>query len=105
MSNANQVLAFTINPGSLGLPATVNTLGDVVSTLVPAIVSLAGLAAFILILLGGFKYLTAGGDAKATGDAMKMITNAVIGLVIVFGAWWAMRIIETVLGLNITGGT
>jgi uncharacterized membrane protein YqiK len=95
-------LAYQIYPAALGLPSTVSTLGDVLGLLLPAVVALAGLACFLLILFGGFRYLTSGGDEKAVADAMKMITNAVIGLAIVFGSWWAIRIIETILGLNIT---
>ncbi|MEK7611071.1 MAG: pilin [Patescibacteria group bacterium] len=96
-------LAYTINPLDIGLPTKFENLGGLISTLLPAAVTLAGMAAFIFLIIGGFRYMTAGGDEKAVADAMKIITNAVIGLVIVFGAWFAIRIIETVLGLHITG--
>lgn len=95
--------AYPIDPESVGLPVGFSTLGDVISKLLPAIVILAGLACFGFLILGGFRWLTSGGDPKATGDAQKIITNAIIGLVIVFTAWWVIKIIETVLGLEITG--
>lgn len=76
-------------------------LGDVVSKIVPAAITLAGLLTFLYLILGGFKYMTAGGDEKAVTAAKTMITNAVIGLIIVFAAYWIMWILETVLGLDI----
>lgn len=95
-------LAYAILPGDVGLPAF-NSLGDIVSKIVPPIVSLAGLAAFFFLVFGGLRYLSSGGDEKAITEAKKIITNALLGLLIVFVAFWAIRIIETVLGLNITG--
>jgi len=97
----DKLLSAVISPSSIGLPATVTSLGNLLSLLIPAVVSLAGIATFILILFGGFRYLTAGGDEKAIGEAVKIITNAVIGLTIVFGSWWAIRIIETVFGIRV----
>lgn len=96
-----KLLAVVLSPTSIGLPANVTSLGGLLSLLIPAVISLAGIATFILILFGGFRYLTAGGDEKAIGEAVKIITNAVIGLTIVFGSWWAIRIIETIFGINV----
>lgn len=99
----NKLLSYQINPGQINLPTQFSDVGGLISALLPAAVTLAGIATFLLLLAGGFRYLTAGGDEKAVADAMKIITNAVMGLIIVFGAYWAIRIIETVLGLTITG--
>ncbi len=96
-------LAYTIDPTQIGLPTKFSDLGGLISTFLPAVVTVAGMAAFVFLLIGGFRYLTAGGDEKAVADAAKIITNAVIGLVIIFVAWWVIRILETILGLNITG--
>lgn len=93
--------AYVIDPANIGLPTKFSDLGGLISTFLPAGVTLAGMAAFVLLLVGGFRYMTAGGDEKAVADAMKIITNAVIGLVIVFGAWWATYILQTVLGIHI----
>ncbi len=43
----------------------------------------AGIIAFLFVLWGGFMYLTAGGDSAKTGAALKTITNAVIGIIII----------------------
>lgn len=95
-------IAYTIDPLSINLPVKFSDLGGLISTFLPAVVTLAGMAAFVLMLVGGFRYMTAGGDEKAVADAAKIITNAVIGLVIVFAAWWTIVIIETIFGIHIT---
>lgn len=96
------VFAYAILPPDVGLPAF-NDLNTIVSKLLPVVISLSGLAAFAFLIMGGIKYISAGGDEKALGDAKKTITNALVGLLIVFVAFWIIRILETVLGLNITG--
>jgi len=46
-----------------------------------------GIIAVIIILLGGFKWMTAGGNEEKTGEARKLIVAGIIGLVIIFSAW------------------
>ena len=37
-----------------------------------------------MIIVGGYSYMTAGGDESKVKDASKTLTNAIIGLVICF---------------------
>lgn len=99
----NQALAYEVKPQTLGLPAAFNSLGDVISAILPVFISVAGLALFAYLLMGGIKYITSGGDEKAVMEARKIITNAIIGMLIVFVAFWIVRILETILGIEITG--
>lgn len=97
-----EVKAFDILPGDLLLPASFTDLGSIISAALPLVVSSVGLLMFGYLILGGIKYITAAGDSKQTQEASKTITNAVIGLTIVFTSFWIVRIIETVFGLKIT---
>ena len=97
-----EALAFPITPGTLGLSGF-NDLGGLISAFIPVIISVAGLALFAYLILGGIKYITSGGDDKAIVEAKKIITSAIIGMMIVFVAFWVVRILETVLGIEITG--
>ena len=54
---------------------------------------LAGLAALGMIVVGGFKYLTAGGDPKAAEQAKHTLTWAIAGLAALIGAWFLLRLI------------
>src|SRR3989339_2149646 len=45
-----------------------------------------GIIAVIIVLVGGFKYMTAGGAEEKVGDAKKWIVSGIIGLAIVLSA-------------------
>ncbi|HTK04796.1 MAG TPA: pilin [Candidatus Eisenbacteria bacterium] len=49
--------------------------------------SVATIIAGVMFLVGAFGYLTAGGDASRVSKAKERITNAVIGLALVLGAY------------------
>lgn len=63
------------------------------------LVRLAGIAAFIMLIVGGFKYLTAGGDPKAAESARNTITYAILGLVLIVAAWFILKFISEFTGL------
>lgn len=46
-----------------------------------------GIVAVVLIITAGFKWMTAGGDKGKIDEAKNLMTNAVIGLVIILSAW------------------
>ncbi len=46
-----------------------------------------GISALLMILLGGFMYLTSAGNASQTGKAKGVITDAIIGLVLALTSW------------------
>lgn len=60
------------------------------------------IAVFVMLLYGGFRYLTAGGNAEANQKAGSVITYAVLGLVLMIGAWFILRLIEEFTGITIT---
>lgn len=52
-----------------------------------------GVAAVIMILVGGFKYITSGGDSANTASAKSTILYAVVGLIIVVLAQVIVRFV------------
>ena len=62
--------------------------------------SFAGLVALILVILGGFKYMTSGGDQKAVEGGKKTITWALIGLVVILLSFAIVRFIADVTGME-----
>jgi hypothetical protein len=46
--------------------------------------TLAGPLALIFIILGGFKYIMAGGDRQKAGQARQTVKHALLGLVVIF---------------------
>ncbi|MCJ7792997.1 MAG: pilin [Candidatus Marinimicrobia bacterium] len=65
-------------------------------------IRLAGLAVFLMLIMGGFKYMTAGGDAKAAESARNTITYAILGLVLIIGAYVFLRLIKEFTGVDVT---
>lgn len=80
--------ALTVDPnlgGTLGLGTAELTTS--VIYIIQWVLGLLGLIAVIMIIVGGFKWMTAGGDEEKIESAKKLLTAAVIGLVIVLLAW------------------
>lgn len=46
-----------------------------------------GIIAVIIILYGGFKWMTAGGNEEQVGEAKKMIIAGIVGLAVIFAAY------------------
>lgn len=65
-------------------------------------VRLAGIAVFLMLIIGGFKYLTAGGDPKKAESAQKTITYAIFGLALLIGGWFILFFIEKFTGVEVT---
>lgn len=75
-------------PPVLALPTAtgVTEEGDLftfVSNIIAWGLGLIGIVLFVIILVSGFRYATAGGDPKKAQDAVATITNAIIGLFII----------------------
>jgi hypothetical protein len=55
-----------------------------------------------MLIVGGFKYLTAGGEAPAVESARKTITYAIAGLVLVALSFLILRFIYAFTGVDVT---
>ncbi|MEA3248930.1 MAG: pilin [Patescibacteria group bacterium] len=82
----------------LGTKDVRETIGSVIR----AFMGLLGIVAVLLILYGGFKWMTAGGNEEQVGEAKKIIISGVIGLIIILSAY---AIANFVVGAIITGTT
>ncbi|OGV89593.1 hypothetical protein A2Z41_02595 [Microgenomates group bacterium RBG_19FT_COMBO_39_10] len=81
-------------------PATISDLIQIMWNLLNLAIRLAGIATFIMIILGGFKWLTAGGDPKAVESARNTITYAILGLVLIIIAWFILKFIADFTGVE-----
>jgi hypothetical protein len=62
-----------------GDPKSINTT---INTVVNILSSLVGIAAVVMIIVGGFRYITSGGDSTRVASAKNTVIYALIGLVI-----------------------
>lgn len=76
------------------------SLGDFISQIVPYIFYFAGGALLIYFLIGGFNLMLAGGDPKKMESGKKTITNAIIGFVVIFVAYWIVQLIGAIFGIE-----
>lgn len=76
-----------------GLTQTAN-LALYLSTLYTYGLQIVGMLAVFMIILGGIKYLTAGGDASRTKSAKDNMTNATIGLVLALATYLILNTIN-----------
>lgn len=80
------------------------TLADIFGVAVNLIMGIAVSLSVIFLGLGGIRYITARGDAKAAEEARMMLTNAVIGLIISLGALAIKTIVlDSILGADLGG--
>lgn len=76
-------------------------LNQLITNIVNIFSIIVGIVAVIMIIIGGFKYITSGGDSGNVTSAKNTILYAVIGLVIVALAQFIVRFVLAKAG-NIT---
>lgn len=80
-------------------------LQETVIAIIQWILGLLGLIAVIVILYGGFIWLTSAGNEEKIAKAKKIITAAVVGLAIIILAWAiSLYAINVLLTLSEAGG-
>jgi hypothetical protein len=86
--------ADDLSTNDLGVDAIGNSIklgsGDVRQTaarIINVALGFLGIIAVVIVLLGGFKYMVAGGNEEKTSEARKLIVSGIIGLAIILSAW------------------
>lgn len=97
-ADRNIVLAPTGFPTGLSANSLINGL-------ISLVVIVAGLIFFFILVFGGIRWITSQGDEAKVKEARDQVTNALIGLVVVFAAWAILKLVETLFGINLTNFT
>ena len=82
--------------------AKISDLGSVFKNVVGYALGFAGIVFFILLLVGGFKFITSGGDPKALEGAKKTLTSAIVGLVVILVSYLILVLIKNITGVDVT---
>ncbi len=82
--------------GSSGGYATADSgsLATTLGLIVSVILSLLGIIFVVLMIVGGFQWMTAGGNEETVKKAQGRIKNAIIGLVVVISAYAIWSLID-----------
>ncbi len=67
--------------------APLSELGKVFANVVSVVMTLVGFVFLAMLLVGGFRYMTAMGDPKSIGSARSTLTWAIAGLVFVVASF------------------
>ncbi len=81
-------------------PPTLDKLEGVFTNLVSTLVAIGAFGLLIMLLLGGFKYLTSGGDQKAAEGAKNTLSYAIGGFLLLAGSYLILKIIEKITGVT-----
>lgn len=60
---------------------------NTVASIINVALGLLGIVAVVIILIGGFEWMTAGGNEEKTGEARNRIFAGIIGLAIILSAY------------------
>jgi len=82
--------------------ATLKGLEGLFQNFVNSLLALAGIALFIMLIMGGFKYLSSSGDPKAVEAAKNTLTYAIIGMVLIALTFLILRLVENFTGAGVT---
>ncbi|MCX6783088.1 MAG: hypothetical protein NTZ20_03805 [Candidatus Levybacteria bacterium] len=82
---------------SNGIP-TLDCAIKVVEVLIYYAFYFAGIVGVMLMIIGGIRFILSGGDAKQVDQSQKLITYALIGLVLLFLSSFIINFIAQVTG-------
>lgn len=78
---------------------------EIIGSIINVALGFLAFVAVIIILLGGFRWMTAAGNDDQVASAKRLLVAAVIGLVIIFAAWgisiYAIQEIGTATGATL----
>jgi hypothetical protein len=80
-------------------------LGKIIGDSLGYVFAAAGIGLLLMIISSGFKIMTSAGDAKKLAAGRASLTNALVGFVLVFGAFWLVQIAGIILGWDTYIGT
>lgn len=108
LSLALSMPAFAqLNESNIGVPYAENLgLGnkdprDMAVSIIQVVLGFLAIIVVLLVLYGGFVWMTAGGNEDKIATGKKIITAGVVGLIIILAAWGIARFVVTVI-LNAT---
>ncbi len=95
-----------IDPGATQYDRGDYTLTDILEVIIGAsrwVLGTVGSLALIMFIYGGFTFLISAGSSDKVGEAKKILTAAVIGLIITFSSYLIIAFVLGSLGLSWDG--
>jgi len=96
------VYAQSIPCGVVDETVTLEGISCYVEKIISLALGLTGIVLFVMFIVGGFKYLTAGGDPKAAESARNTLTYALLGFVLIIASTLILKFIGLATGVDLT---
>lgn len=81
----------------------VDNISRYVTAIITGAISIAGIILLFLLVGGGIAMISGAGksDPKTIDQGKKAATSALIGFIVVFSAYWIVKLIELITGLSL----
>lgn len=86
---------------AIGLSGGNDSIGGILSNILPYLLTIAGLILFGMLVTGGFTMLAGAADKESQEKGKKQITSALTGFGIIFLAYWIAQILQVIFKVNI----
>lgn len=67
--------------------------------ILPTLIPIGGIILFVMLVVGGFYYITSSGDPRKVEGAKNTLTYAIIGIVVLAAAFLIVEIIANFVGV------
>jgi hypothetical protein len=105
-AGANLNINSSCKSGGITDQQAADRINNIIRLVINIFSILVGVVAVIMIIIGGLKYITSGGDSSNVTGAKNTILYAVVGLVVVAMAQFIVRFVLTkVNSTGTSGGT
>lgn len=94
-AGANLNVNTDCNNGGITDAQAQQRINDILHSVINLFSLVVGIVSVIMIIFGGLKYITSGGDSGNVGNAKNTILYAIIGIVIVALAQFIVRFVLT----------
>jgi|GEM_PF-3146797 len=80
----------------------ISQIGPYISQIITVILIFSVIIALFSLLLGGIRWIISGGDKTKTAAARDAVIAALVGLVLVFLAYFILNVVLSMFGLSLT---
>lgn len=84
-------------------PCTINDMLLVLVNVTKLMLALLGTAAFLMFVYGGVVFLTSAGNQERVTSGRRILTNAVLGILVVLVSWTVINFVVAAISLGRTG--
>lgn len=83
--------------------STMTGVSVYVSNIITGAISLAGIILLFMLIGGGISMISGAGksDPQSVQKGKQAATSALIGFIVVFSAYWIVKLIESITGLHL----